>query len=372
MNLPAVALGELCDIQIGRTPSRSVKEYWQEGVHPWVSISDLRERIVSATKERITDIGVRGSGSRLIKAGTVLMSFKLSIGKLAFAGCDLYTNEAIAALSPRDERLTPSFLLRALEQINFDGQGNRAVMGMTLNKASLAALPVPLPSLDEQKRIVAILDKADQLRQKRRQAIALLDSLTQSIFLEIFGDPVSNPKGWPVRPFGSLVENCDSKRVPVKQSDRDKRPGTYPYYGSVGVIDDIDGFLFDGEHLLVSEDGKHLQSRTRPIACIAKGRFWVNNHAHVVKSNGLSDLFFLREFLEISPIDKYISGIDQIKLNRKSMDNIAVPLPPMHLQEMYRSVTTRLEIQRQRADQMGARLDSLFSSLQHRAFAGQL
>nr|WP_246801771.1 restriction endonuclease subunit S [Rhizobium leguminosarum] len=261
--------------------------------------------------------------------------------------------------SPRIQELARSF-------------GQQTTNISNLNQGRCLELEIPLPPLDEQKRIAAILDKADQLRQKRRQAIALLDSLTQSIFLEMFGDPVSNPKGWPVLPFGALAKNCDSIRVPVKQSDRDKRSGPYPYYGSVGVIDDIDGFLFEGEHLLISEDGKHLQSRSRPIACIANGKFWVNNHAHVVKSNGRSDLLFLRSFFEISSIDKYISGIDQIKLNRKSLDDISIPLPPIHMQEEYRAVITKLEIQKKKLNQMDERLIDIFASLQHRAFSGQL
>lgn len=156
-------LGALCHIAIGGTPSRHKPEYWaadDEG-HPWVAISDLREPVVLRTKERITDAGVVNSNVKPVPAGTVLMSFKLTIGRVAIAGTDLYTNEAIAAFQPSGD-LDNLFLPYWLEHIVADAETDQAIKGVTLNKKKLAALSGTLPSLDEQRRIAEVLRSVDE------------------------------------------------------------------------------------------------------------------------------------------------------------------------------------------------------------------
>ena len=165
-----VPLQQICDIQIGKTPSRSVPEYWG-GELPWVTISDFAAgRIVTTTQERITRIGAAKSGSKRIPRGTLLLSFKLSLGKRALSGCDLFTNEAIAALHVLDHDVADrDYLYWALGSIDYDRLVDRAAKGKTLNKAKLKILKIPLPPLAEQKRIAGILDAADALRAKRRE-----------------------------------------------------------------------------------------------------------------------------------------------------------------------------------------------------------
>jgi type I restriction enzyme S subunit len=96
---------------------------------------------------------------------------------------------------------------------------------------------------------------------------------------------------WRVQSLGDLTENFDSIRVPVKEADR--RTGPYPYYGASGIVDYVDKYLFDGEYLLVAEDGENLRTRNTPVAFLARGRFWVNNHAHIVRGNLNADTRFL-------------------------------------------------------------------------------
>ena len=103
---------------------------------------------------------------------------------------------------------------------------------------------------------------------------------------------VDNSTEWLMRPLGDLTDNFDAVRIPMKQSDR--RPGPYPYYGASGVVDHVDSYLFDGEYLLIAEDGENLRTRNTPIAFLAKGKFWVNNHAHIVRGNTHADTRFLK------------------------------------------------------------------------------
>ena len=206
MSWPSVTLDDVCEINVGRTPSRDESGYWDTGEHLWVSIGDMsRSRHITTTKEMFSDRARRECGMKPVAAGTVLMSFKLTIGKIAFAERELYTNEAIAALPVRNrEQLDPKYLAYALEALNFDGAGKRAVMGTTLNKASLKLLKIPLPPLSAQQRIAAILDQADALRRLRRDSLARLGDLGEAIFYEMFGDPITNPKALPTVKLSAL------------------------------------------------------------------------------------------------------------------------------------------------------------------------
>jgi type I restriction enzyme, S subunit len=132
--------------------------------------------------------------------------------------------------------------------------------------------------------------------------------------------PNSNNDGIPL---GSLVENFDSKRIPISQLER--KNGIIPYYGASGIIDHIDDYILNGEYLLVSEDGENLRSRNNPIAFLTEGKFWPNNHIHVLKANEKSTNHFLVNVLNYIKIDGYLTGTAQPKLNRKNLDLILIP-----------------------------------------------
>ena len=163
-----IPLAELCTIQIGRTPPRADSRQWdpqRRTRNVWVSIADMSASEgleISASKEHLSDLGA--SSCRLVPAGTVLLSFKLSIGKIAVAGCDLYTNEAIAALRlPEDSPVSRDFLIWFLRSIDWgrEASGSEKVKGATLNKKKLSGLMVPIPSIAEQQRIVQRLQAVD-------------------------------------------------------------------------------------------------------------------------------------------------------------------------------------------------------------------
>src|SRR2546427_12591498 len=130
---------------------------------------------------------------------------------------------------------------------------------------------------------------------------------------------------WRDRLLGELTENFDSVRVPVKEADR--RPGPYPYYGASGVVDYVDKFLFDGEYLLIAEDGENLRTRTTPVAFMARGKFWVNNHAHIVRGNNEADTRYLMYALRATDVTGYLTGSTMPKLTQGSLNRIPVPAP---------------------------------------------
>ena len=132
---------------------------------------------------------------------------------------------------------------------------------------------------------------------------------------------------WQMCTFGELTDNFDALRIPVKQ--RERQSGPYPYYGASGIVDHVNGFLFEGQYLLIAEDGENLRTRTTPIAFLANGKFWVNNHAHIVRGNGNAETRFLMYALAGLDISGYLTGSTMPKLTQGNMNRIALLTPPL-------------------------------------------
>ena len=185
-----VKLSQAFDLQMGKTPSRNIAEYWG-GDHKWVSIADIGNagKYISETKECITDDGVSGSGIKVVPKGTVIMSFKLSIGKTAITSEDMYTNEAIMAFIDKGiYPVDPNYLYHLCCGTDWTAGTNKAVMGLTLNKATLSEKMINLPSVEEQKDIAEKLDEVDSLINIQQRQLAKLDELVKARFIELFGD----------------------------------------------------------------------------------------------------------------------------------------------------------------------------------------
>lgn len=148
--------------------------------------------------------------------------------------------------------------------------------------------------------------------------------------------PFDIPDTWKFVRFGELLITRDSERVPVSVSDRNKRAKIYDYYGASGIIDKIDDYLFDDELLLIGEDGANLLSRSTPIAFIAKGKYWVNNHAHVLDACCNLNLNYICYHINAISLAPYVTGTAQPKMNQENMNAIWIALPP--LKEQHRIV----------------------------------
>jgi type I restriction enzyme, S subunit len=133
---------------------------------------------------------------------------------------------------------------------------------------------------------------------------------------------------WPIRRMDVIVQFLNSRRIPVKAADRAKRQGPYPYYGASGIVDWVDDYIFDGDYLLVSEDGENLRSRKSPIAFMARGKYWVNNHAHILDEREPGILRYLSWALNRTDLSPYITGAAQPKLNKRTLETVEISVPP--------------------------------------------
>lgn len=170
---------------------------------------------------------------------------------------------------------------------------------------------------------------------------ANIQSPHKSQFVEMFGDPVLNEKGWPVKTLPEIGENLDGKRVPITSGNR--KPGPFPYYGASGIVDYVEGYIFDEDILLISEDGANLLMRSTPIAFPAKGKVWVNNHAHVMRFGDLATQKYVECFLNAISIENYVTGTAQPKLNQARMNSIPIPFPPLSMQRQYAAFIEQLD-----------------------------
>ncbi|WP_227715218.1 restriction endonuclease subunit S [Marinobacter sp. 1-3A] len=134
---------------------------------------------------------------------------------------------------------------------------------------------------------------------------------------------------WPSMKISNVAVYRNNKRIPLKSLDRAKRQGIYPYYGASGVVDYIDDYIFDGTYLLISEDGENLRSRKTPVAFKAHGKFWVNNHAHILEEKEEGILDYLEYYFSQLDLTPYITGAVQPKLNKANLDTIEIPIPPL-------------------------------------------
>jgi|SRR5437762_1156665 len=169
---------------------------------------------------------------------------------------------------------------------------------------------------------------------------------------------------WSERPLGELIENFDGIRKPVKEADR--RPGRYPYYGASGVVDYVDNYLFDGEYLLIAEDGENLRTRNTPVAFMARGKFWVNNHAHIVRGNREADTRFLMYALSASDINGYLTGSAMPKLTQANLNRIPLLTPPLLEQHaiarILGTLDEKIELNRRMSETLEAMARAVFKS----------
>lgn len=388
-------LGDLVTIKGGGTPDKNNPAYWRDGTIPWATVKDFVSTEISSTIDRITSAGVANSATQVIPAGNLIVPTRMAVGKAAVNRIDLAINQDLKALIPR-KNVDRDYLLRALIASGEKPErqaGGATVKGITL--PVLRALEIPLPPLPEQKRIAAILDQADSLRRLRQRAIDRLSFLLRSTFLNLFGDPVTNPIGFPIRslpefyisqqegtkcgPFGSALKKDElvESGIPVWNMDNIDISGktvspfrmwiTEEKYKELQTYSVVDG------DVLISRAG------TVGKMCVADS----GGAASIISTN-LIRVRFGPDLLPIYFVSlmTYCKGrVGRLKtgpdgafthMNTGVLDKLKFPYPPLGLQRRFSAIVKSFEEQRARLLTHLAKLDALFASLQQRAFRGDL
>ncbi|EFE12701.1 restriction endonuclease subunit S [Clostridium sp. M62/1] len=228
------------------------------------------------------------------------------------------------------------------------------------------AMPINIPSAHEQAQIAIFLERIEQRIEMQRALVDSLKKYKRGVVAAIFShqlkfsDATGNPyPEWTSCTLQDAVDFLDGQRKPLESADRAKRQGQYPYYGASGIIDYIDDFIFDEPLLLLGEDGANILNRSTPLCFIAEGKYWVNNHAHVMRPKAGQNIKFLCELLESLDYTRYNTGTAQPKLNQDKCRRIGLALP---VYEEQCHIADFLSAFDQRTDKAQSILDYLLSN----------
>ena len=319
----------------------SQKEIITSGGIPFVNAGHLNGRAIEfEAMNYITPEKYEKLNSGKFQQNDILYCLRGSLGKKALINDNIYgaIASSLVIIRPNLEKVRPQYLMLALETPLIKEQlfkFNNGSSQPNLSAKSVKEYKLELPDLFIQDSIISKLEKVRNLIEDEKQEKLLLDNLIQARFVEMFGDVKYGTERWGEKPFKDITINLDSKRKPVKEADRKKMQGIYPYYGATGIVDYVNDYRQDGDFLLISEDGKALELRSKPIAFLASGKIWVNNHAHVQQCTDECNMIYLMYHINFMDVSIWVTGIDQKKLNRANLDTIPIALPPIELQEQF-------------------------------------
>lgn len=352
-------LGDIAEIQIGKTPSRNNIDFFQ-GENIWLSIRDLKSKFVSSSSEKISNEAISKTNMKVVPKGTLLMSFKLTLGKTAFAECDLYTNEAIAAIFIKNKNINKYFLDYVLKFTDLEKYVDNAVKGKTLNKQKLKQIEILLPkNIKEQERIVGILDesfaKIDESIKILEQNLLNLDELMQSALQKAFNPLKDNakenyklPQGWEWKSLGEIA-NTSSGGTPSRNKKEYWENGNIKWLKSGELNDGYIDFIEENitEEAIKNSSAKIFQKGTLLIAMYGAtaGKLGIlnldstTNQAICAFLHKDKNIKFLEKFLFYFLFflrDKIIKdsfGGAQPNINQTYIKNLQIPLPPIKEQE---------------------------------------
>ena len=386
-------LGELCEFVRGVSFDKAdVRTYPSQSFSPILRAGNITEplelgkdlvwvpdRYVAAEQRlRVGDIAIclsSGSPGVVGKTGQLKHEWLGSVG--AFCGI----------IRPRNDDLADylSMWFRSPDFVAWrDGQARGANI-QNLRLSQFQILEIPLPPLGEQKRIATILKEqmalVDRARSATERQLEAAKALPASYLRAVFDSP--DARQWPRQRLGEVCDFLDSRRIPVNHTERSKRIAgkkpseLFPYYGANGQVGWIDGYLFDGPLILLAEDGGNFGSTERPIAYAVSGKYWVNNHAHVLKPRPSVDFDYCLHTIRIRPeVGSLISGSTRAKLNQEVAASIPVPVPPLSEQKRIAAILNEQmaaaeKTRRALEDQFHA-INALPVALLRRAFSGEL
>jgi type I restriction enzyme S subunit len=389
-----VKLNKLGKLIGGGTPSRKTEAYFQGDI-PWATIKDLQEDIfeLTDTQEHITPEAVEKSATNLIESGSVIIATRVGLGKIAINRVAIAINQDLKALGA-NRTVLPEYILYALRKQTFDilkyGQGS-TVKGIL--QSDLLNIDIPLPPIAVQERVVVILQKADDIRRKRQEALKIAEAVLPALFYEMFGDPLAGTNNFDLIPLGEIAEVRSGVTKGRKLDGKDTIEAPY-----LRVANVQDGFLDLSEIKTIEvleedlekyalQEGDVLMTEGGDPDKLGRGTVWRNeiegciyqNHIFRVRTDREKLLpEFLAALLRMQYAKSYFLGCAKrssnlASINSKQVKQFPIPLPPLELQRKF------LEKAEQFTAGAGSKLNSgleqatnTFSALLHKAFTGEL
>lgn len=371
----------------------SKKDYVETGI-PFINAGAIQEgKLDSNEYNYITQEKYNSLRAGKIQENDILYCLRGSLGKTAIVDFDSHgaISSSLCILRVRTS-VVVKYLYYLLSSTTIEKQQDIAENGSAqpnLSAASVLKYKIPLPPLAEQQRIVDRIDslfaKLDEAKEKAQAVVDGFEDRIAAILHKAFTGELTaewrkqnhiNDFAWDLKPLSSITDNHDSKRIPLSKGERANLDRKYDYYGASGVIDQVDRYLFDGKYLLIGEDGANLVTRSKPIAFIAEGQYWVNNHAHILSTRDMIVMEFLCYFINSIDLIPYVTGSAQPKMTQAKMNTIPIPVPTIEEQlEIVRILDKLIAGQTQAAEaaeQVIDQIDTMKKAILARAFRGEL
>jgi len=342
-----VSLGDknIFDVASGGTPSKSKKEYWENGDIPWIKSESCENKPIYSANHYITNLGLQKSSAKLLEKNTTLIALVgATIFKTAFLEFSATTNQNIASIKSKktniiDDKFIFYYITNQYEKLKNEMRN----YGM-LNLTTLRKFKIPIPPLEIQKEIVQILDTFTELTTELKNELTLRQKQYRYYRDKLLTfDGREEDLGFRVewKSLGDkdyiIIEN--HKRKPVKASLRIS--GNIPYYGANNIQDYVDGYTHEGEYVLIAEDGsKSLENYSIQYA---NGKFWANNHIHVIRGTSKVNTKYLYYLLQTLDFIPYLSGGDRAKLTKSKLIEIKIPIPPLEKQREIVSILDKFD-----------------------------
>ena len=358
----------------GGTPITSRADYWQGDI-PWITSKWLGDKLeLTGGEKLISQEAAKKTSAKIVPKDSIIFATRVGVGKVGINRIDLAINQDLAGVLIDNENYDIKFLayqlgIDSIQQYVAMNKRGATIKGIT--RDCLEQIRLNVPPLLEQKKITHILSTVQRAIEVQERIIQITIELKKSLMHKLFTEGIRNepqkqteigpiPESWEVVELETIFECFDERRKPVKKSNR--LPGPYPYYGASGIVDYVEDYLFEGEYLLLAEDGENLDSRKLPIAFIATGQFWVNNHAHILKTRH-GNMQFYQQYIANMPIKDYLSGITRPKLKKEYMMKIQLPFPPIDQQEEAAVALGNCDAKISSAKHKQATLQALFRTL---------
>jgi len=348
----------------GGTPSTKKQEYWSGDI-PWITGADFSDGEVVIGRRYINKNAVNNSATHIVPVGSILMVTRTSVGKIAIAPVDIAISQDITGIVPR-QVVNSKFLVNAIRQrmdVILAAQRGATIKGVTRDDIKL--LPIPLPALSEQRRIVEILDHADALRKKRAEADAKANRILPALFYKMFGDPATNPKGLDKKRLGDLIKVRSGNFLPAKNMDSE---GQYPVYGGNGINGYHSEYMFEQPVIVLGRVGAYCGA-----IYYSEPNCWVTDNALYVAEQS-DDLHprYLTEALRVANLNQYAGRAGQPLISGSRIYPVEILVPPPEDQETFARSIVNLHRDEKRRKDADDHIQKLFSVLLHHAFTGDL
>lgn len=379
-------LGEICEVVSGGTPSRTKREFWHNGIIPWIKIGNIKGKYVREADEYITQAGLDGSSAKMLSSGTILYTIFATLGEVGILGMDACTNQAIAGIMVKDhsEVLTDYLYYYLKSKKPYVNELGRGVAQNNINMSILRSFEVPLPNLLSQQRIVEVLDRVSTVISSRQQQLQKLDELVKARFVEMFGDPITNTKGWKIEKAEKHIDLLSG--FPFDSSQ-------YTQYGVKicgGLIIMPQRIDWDSCKYWSSTEGLEEYTLQERDIVMALDRPWISEGFKIamVDADELPALliqrtariravdinqYYLMHCFALGGFDSHcnVTGSLVPHISAKDIRSFPIMLPPIELQEQFAAFVEQVDKSKAAIQKSLDEAQLLFDSLMQKYFGGE-